>query len=103
MNAGVFKTKTDEHGQITNDPPQFQVFQCIRAPGNEEGGQTILTKTADILRYGVTPSQYQLLSSNTWTVFTPENTVFGGDHFKLPLVTQNELTGNDILRWHDPW
>ncbi|KIK57024.1 hypothetical protein GYMLUDRAFT_247295 [Collybiopsis luxurians FD-317 M1] len=100
---GVFKTKTDEHGQITNDPPQFQIFQCIRAPGNEEGGQTILTKTADILRYGVTPSQHQLLSSKTWTVFTPQNTVFGGDHLKLPLVTQNELTGNNILRWHDPW
>ncbi|KAF5363134.1 hypothetical protein D9758_008353 [Tetrapyrgos nigripes] len=100
---GVFKTKTDEHGRITNDPPQFQVFQCIQAPGNQEGGQTILTNTADILRYGVTPSQRQLLSSKTWTVYTPQNTVFGGDHFKLPLITQNELTGHDILRWHDPW
>ncbi|KAG7087516.1 hypothetical protein E1B28_013477 [Marasmius oreades] len=100
---GVFKTKTDEHGKVVNDPPQIQVFQCIQAPGNEGGGQTILTNTADILRYGVSASLNQSLSLKTWTVFTPQNTVFGGDHLKLPLVTKNELTGNDILRWHDPW
>ncbi|KAF5383926.1 hypothetical protein D9757_007406 [Collybiopsis confluens] len=100
---GVFKTKTDEHGKVTNDPPQFQVFQCIRAPENEEGGQTLLTKTSDILRYGITPAQYQLLSSKTWTTFTAQNTIFGGKQFELPLIAQNELTGNNILRWHDPW
>ncbi|KAF5318287.1 hypothetical protein D9758_018885 [Tetrapyrgos nigripes] len=100
---GLFKTKTDEHGRMTSDSPQFQIFQCIQAPGNQEGGRTILTNTAEILRYGVTHLQKELLSSKNFTVFTPKNAVFGGDHLKLPLVMQNELTGHEVLRWNDPW
>ncbi|KAK7445714.1 hypothetical protein VKT23_014709 [Stygiomarasmius scandens] len=100
---GVFKTKTTESGKIINDPPQFQFFQCIEATESEDGGQTLFSNTADILRNGVTSLQRDLLSSKTWTVYTPQNTVFGGDHFDLPLITRNEFTGNDVLRWHDPW
>ncbi|KAF8886932.1 Pyoverdine/dityrosine biosynthesis protein-domain-containing protein [Infundibulicybe gibba] len=100
---GVFKTKTDENGELTHDPPNFQIFQCLHAPENDEGGKTLLSNTADLLQHGISPAVREWLSKMTYSVYTPQNKVFGGDILKLPLVMRNEATGHDVLRWHEHW
>ncbi|KIJ42544.1 hypothetical protein M422DRAFT_170957 [Sphaerobolus stellatus SS14] len=100
---GVFMTKKDENGELTHNPPTFQVFRCIQAPEKEEGGKTLITNTADLIRDGLTPSQRDWLSGKKYSVFTPANKVFGGELLKLPLIMRNKHTGHDVLRWHEPW
>lgn len=101
---GVFKTKKAPDGTIVDDPPQFQLFQCLHAPEQSEGGQTVLTNTVDLLRDGLTADQRQWLAEKTWSVYTAKNKVFGGDHLmKLPFIVKNEGSGHDVLRWHEPW
>ncbi|KAF8886930.1 Pyoverdine/dityrosine biosynthesis protein-domain-containing protein [Infundibulicybe gibba] len=100
---GCFKTKRDANGELTHDPPNFQIFQCIYAPGEAQGGKTLLTNTAELLKQSLTAQQREWLSKTTWSVYTPQNTVFGGDHLKLPLVMHNDATGHEILRWHESW
>lgn len=104
VHKGVFKTKTTPDGTIVDDPPQFQLFQCLHAPEHSEGGQTILTNTVHLLRDGLTPAQREWLAEKTWSVYTAKNEVFGGDHLrKLPFIIKNEGNGHDVLRWHEPW
>ncbi|TFK63470.1 Clavaminate synthase-like protein [Pluteus cervinus] len=100
---GCFKTKRDANGELTHDPPQFQVFQCIDAPDGNQGGQTLLSNTVTMLEQGLTAEQRQWLANATFSLYTPQNQVFGGDHLKLPLVMKNEATGHDIFRWHESW
>ncbi|KAF8579389.1 Clavaminate synthase-like protein [Ramaria rubella] len=100
---GVFMTKKDENGELTHNPPTFQVFRCIRAPEQAEGGKTLITNTADLICHGLTASQRDWLSGKKYSVFTPANKVFGGELLTLPIIMRNENTGHDVLRWHEPW
>lgn len=103
--SGIFKTKRTQEGTLTHDPPRFQAFQCIHSPdaGLGEGGQTLLTNTNDLMQLGLTEAQRKWLEDKTFSIFTPANKVFGGDHLKLPLVMKNDGTGHDVLRWHENW
>ncbi|KAH8798042.1 Pyoverdine/dityrosine biosynthesis protein-domain-containing protein [Flagelloscypha sp. PMI_526] len=100
---GVFKTKTLPDGSKTHDFPKYQVFQCIKATEGSEGGQTLLTNTDYVLRFGLTNAERDWLKNKTYSVFTPLNQVFGGDLLKLPIIMQNEETSHDIIRWHEDW
>lgn len=101
---GVFFTKSDPiTGKLTHNPPEYQLFQCIHAPDSTKGGQTLVSNSADLLKYGLTESQREWLRSKSWKVYTPINKAFGGDLLGLPLVTSNERTGNEVLRWHEQW
>ncbi|KAF8322303.1 hypothetical protein DL93DRAFT_2223886 [Clavulina sp. PMI_390] len=108
---GVFKLKTLPNGELKDDPPQFQMFQCRKAPSSgsgdiDLGGRTLFANTALIHRYvfetGASP--YTLdVTTRKWTVFTPLNESFGGVHLELPLVETNPLSGRKAVRWHEPW
>ncbi|KAH8804237.1 Pyoverdine/dityrosine biosynthesis protein-domain-containing protein [Flagelloscypha sp. PMI_526] len=100
---GVFKTKVLPDGSKTHDPPKYQVFQCIDTTELSEGGQTLLTNTNHVLRFGLTTAERDWLESRTYSVFTPLNQVFGGDLLKLPIIMKNDETGHDVLRWHEHW
>ena len=108
---GVFKTKTNEDGSITADPPQFQVFQCRHAPSvdgpeADAGGRTLFVNTALIydqtLANNVSPYANDI-KTRKWTVFTPTNQSFGGEPLELPLVETNPLNGRKTVRWHEEW
>jgi hypothetical protein len=108
---GVFKTKTNEDGSVTADPPQFQVFQCRQAPSADDpaadaGGRTLFTSTAliynQVIANNVSPFAEDI-KSRKWTVFTPMNKSPGGQPLELPLVETNPLSGRKVIRWHEQW
>jgi alpha-ketoglutarate-dependent taurine dioxygenase len=109
---GVFKTKTNEDGSITADPPQFQVFQCRHAPSADDpaadaGGRTLFSSSSliysQVLANNVSPYADDI-KNRKWTVFTPTNQSFGGgEPLKLPLIETNPLSGRKVVRWHEEW
>jgi len=100
---GLFKAKVLPSGEITNDPPLFQMFQCIHAPGGGQGGRTMVTNGADALKYGLTAEQREWLSTRRSISFTPKNQAFGGNLVNMPLIMKNEYTGHDCIRWLESW
>lgn len=103
---GVFKTKTNEDGSVTADPPQFQVFQCRHAPSADDpttdaGGRTLFANTALIysqtLANNVSPFADDT-KNRKWTVFTPTNKSFGG-----LVATQQAEPAEYIHRLEERW
>ena len=108
---GVFKTKTNDDGSVTADPPQFQVFQCRQAPSADDpatdaGGRTLFSSTAliysQVIANNISPHAEDI-KNRKWTVFTPTNKSFGGQPLELPLVETNPLSGRKGVRWHEEW
>jgi Taurine catabolism dioxygenase TauD, TfdA family len=99
---GIFKVKTLPNGEITNDPPLLQMFQCVHAPGGGEG-RTMIANGAEVLNSGLTPAQRDWLRERSSISFTPKNEAFGGNPFKMPLVIHNEHSGHDVIRWLESW
>jgi len=103
--------KTLEDGSTTPDIAQFQMFQCRHAPtasspDEDAGGRTLFANTAMIYQqvFANDTSPYASeVKSGKWTVWTPANTAFGGDHIESPIVQMNPLSGRSILRWHEHW
>ncbi|KZV83230.1 Clavaminate synthase-like protein [Exidia glandulosa HHB12029] len=100
---GTFKTKRSEDGRLMPDPPTFQIFECIQAPGGADGGRTLFTNTHMLLQQGVNHALLEKMKLLDWSVFTPQNKNFGGEPLKIPLVHRHEATGHDVLRWHEDW
>jgi alpha-ketoglutarate-dependent taurine dioxygenase len=100
---GLFKAKTLPNGEITNDPPLFQMFQCLHAPGGGEGGRTMVTNGADVLNKGLNAAQREWLRGRRSISFTPKNQAFGGNLVNMPLIIHNDHTGHDVIRWLESW
>lgn len=109
--SGLFKTKRDQNETLASDPPQFQMFQCLRAPsatdgGIDVGGRTLFTNThlihQELFQNDDMPFASDV-NSRLWKVFTPINNSFGGEELKQPITVANPLTAHTILRWHERW
>jgi len=103
--------KTLEDGSTTPDVAQFQMFQCRHAPtasspDEDAGGRTLFANTAMIYQqvFANDTSPYASeVKSGKWTVWTPANTAFGGDHIELSIVQTNPLSGRSVIRWQEHW
>ena len=105
----VFKTKVNEDGTASADPPQFQVFHCRQAPSAnspaaDAGGRTLFANTAFIYNQAIAnnASPYAEIKNRKWTLFMGKIKSFdiGGQPVELPLVETNPL---NIVRWHEQW
>ena len=109
----VFKTKVNEDGTVSADPPQFQVFQCRQAPSADDpaadaGGRTLFANTALVYNQAIAnnASPYaEDIKNHKWTLFMGKIKSFdiGGQPVELPLVETNPLNGRKIVRWHEQW
>ena len=80
--------------------PALQVFQCVHAPGMEEGGQTTFTDTTRILA-NASPEQRALWEKVTVTYRIKKVAHYGGQAVS-PLITAHPEEGYPVLRYNEP-
>jgi alpha-ketoglutarate-dependent taurine dioxygenase len=80
--------------------PAFQIFQCVRAPERDDGGQTTFSNTLRILE-DVDPKTRALWERVTATYRIKVMAHYGGKATS-PLITPHPETGVPVLRYNEP-
>lgn len=79
--------------------PEFQIFQCVSAPGVENGGETTFTNTTKVLR-DVDADTADLWSRITGTYH--HDSPYYKSVVVSPLVTTHPTHGAPIIRYNEP-
>lgn len=77
--------------------PDFLIFQCIKAPGQEAGGETLFTNTVNLHRT-LSQKDREFLGNISLTYKTEKLAHYGGE-FTTPVLTKHPLTGKGIVRF----
>jgi alpha-ketoglutarate-dependent taurine dioxygenase len=80
--------------------PEFQVFQCISAPGTDHGGRTLFSDTTLALA-DASPQTLAAWAATT-VVYTIEKAAHYGGQIRSPLVAPHPDDGFPTLRYHEP-
>ncbi|TVL89314.1 TauD/TfdA family dioxygenase [Streptomyces sp. SAJ15] len=86
-------------GMYREQIPEFQVFQCVRAPGVDNGGETTFSNTPAVLR-DTDPETVAKWSAVTGTYH--RETDFYDSVTTSPLVTTHPVTGTPVIRYNEP-
>jgi pyoverdine/dityrosine biosynthesis protein Dit1/alpha-ketoglutarate-dependent taurine dioxygenase len=101
---GMYKKKTEDSTEL-GDVPLFMLFHCVEAypspDPSEPNGSTLMARTRPILDT-LTAEEKERLSNITLVYNT---SLFG--HQELmhtsPVIIKHPVTGEDVLRYHEPW
>jgi alpha-ketoglutarate-dependent taurine dioxygenase len=87
-------------GAFTGTVPWLQVLRCLESPGPECGGDTVFCNTACLWRDA--PAERQAAWEQVEVEYvTPKLARLGG-RIRVPLVGIHPLTGERVLRYHEP-
>ncbi|MBP2472555.1 alpha-ketoglutarate-dependent taurine dioxygenase [Crossiella equi] len=86
-------------GMYREQVPEFQVFQCVLAPGDGDGGETTFADTAGILR-ALDPETRERWAKVTGTY--RREMAFYKSVTDSPVVTPHPVTGVPVLRYNEP-
>ncbi|ETL95203.1 hypothetical protein L917_06965 [Phytophthora nicotianae] len=100
---GMFKKKTPESTEL-GDPPVFMFFHCVEASPPEDdpkNGNTIITDTRRLLSAlpETTVERLKKISLEYRTSLFRHN----GRVHTSPVVDTHPITGELVLRYHEPW
>lgn len=87
-------------GAFTEQVPEFQIFQCLSAPSNDCGGETLFSDTTALVN-SLTKTQRDLFSKISITYHTERVAHYGGK-FTSPLICSHIRTGEPVLRFGEP-
>ncbi|MFF4223666.1 TauD/TfdA dioxygenase family protein [Streptomyces abikoensis] len=86
-------------GMYREQIPEFQIFQCVHAPGAGDGGETTFSDTAAVLR-NTDPATVEKWSRVTGTY---QRTMEFYDSVTVsPLVTTHPHSGTPVIRYNEP-
>lgn len=87
-------------GAFAEQVPWLQVFQCVEAPGQTQGGETVFSDTASVWR-DATP-ETQSTWQNIEIEYRTEKVAHYGGCIKAALVDSHPLTHETVLRFNEP-
>nr|WP_246260044.1 L-tyrosine/L-tryptophan isonitrile synthase family protein [Streptomyces typhae] len=86
-------------GMYREHIPEFQIFQCVHAPGSDEGGETIFSDTVAVLA-DADPDSRALWSRATGTYHREME--YYDSTTRSPVVTAHPVHGTPVIRYHEP-
>ncbi|RJQ76017.1 TauD/TfdA family dioxygenase [Pseudonocardiaceae bacterium YIM PH 21723] len=86
-------------GMYREQVPEFQVFQCVRAPGSRDGGETTFSHTARALATA-DPAELALWSQVTGSY--RRKMEYYDSLAVSPLVTAHPTHGTPVIRYNEP-
>ncbi|MFD5699454.1 TauD/TfdA dioxygenase family protein [Streptomyces lasiicapitis] len=86
-------------GMYRDHIPEFQIFQCVHAPGEGNGGETTFSDTAAVLA-DADPDARALWSRATGTYHRAME--FYDSTTSSPVVTAHPVHGTPVIRYHEP-
>ncbi|MFI9202244.1 TauD/TfdA dioxygenase family protein [Streptomyces sp. NPDC053048] len=86
-------------GMYREQIPEFQVFQCVHAPGEGNGGETTFSNTPTVLR-NTDPQTVATWSAVTGTYHREME--FYNSVTVSPVVTAHPVTGTPVIRYNEP-
>ncbi|GAA4703925.1 TauD/TfdA dioxygenase family protein [Phytohabitans rumicis] len=87
-------------GMFLDRIPEFQVFQCIYAPGDGQGGRTVFSDTTLVL--ADLPADSRSVWEATEVVYTVAKKAHYGGLVRSPLVVPHPDRSFPTLRYHEP-
>jgi alpha-ketoglutarate-dependent taurine dioxygenase len=87
-------------GAFAQQVPWLQVFQCLEAPGTEQGGETIFCDTGRVWQ-AASPAQ-QALWGSVEIDYSTEKVAHYGGRIRARLVGTHPHSGETILRFAEP-
>ncbi|MGH3778007.1 MAG: TauD/TfdA dioxygenase family protein [Pseudonocardiaceae bacterium] len=87
-------------GMFVEQVPEFQIFQCVSALGDEQGGHTIFCDTNRVLA-SAAPATRALWEGLTLTYRVAKESHYGGTATS-PLVVEHPNCGFPTMRYLDP-
>lgn len=98
---GMFRLKKDSDEA---DIPFMQIFQCVIPPApTDEGGITVFIDTRRMLNEAFTPEEVERLRKLNIGYYMPPSGMFGGKWVYFNVVVPHPITGEPIIRTHEPW
>jgi pyoverdine/dityrosine biosynthesis protein Dit1/alpha-ketoglutarate-dependent taurine dioxygenase len=100
---GMFKKKTPESTEL-GDAPVFMLFHCVEAAPPEEDpkhGNTIITDTRRLL--SALPEQTVERLKKISLEYRTSLFKHDGRVHTSPVVVTHPITGEPVLRYHEPW
>ncbi|MDX3225379.1 TauD/TfdA dioxygenase family protein [Streptomyces sp. ME19-01-6] len=86
-------------GMYRDHIPEFQIFQCVHAPGKDKGGETTFSDTAAVLA-DAAPATRALWSRATGT-YHREMEYYNSTTVS-PVVTAHPVNGTPVIRYNEP-
>ncbi|WP_051746479.1 TauD/TfdA dioxygenase family protein [Streptomyces scopuliridis] len=86
-------------GMYREHIPEFQIFQCVHAPGEGNGGQTTFSDTAAVLT-NADPATRALWSRATGTYHRKME--YYDSTCVSPVVTAHPVHGTPVIRYNEP-
>ncbi|MFZ0214352.1 MAG: TauD/TfdA family dioxygenase [Candidatus Dormiibacterota bacterium] len=87
-------------GMFVDQIPEFQIFQCIKALGDEQGGRTIFCDTTRVLDDADAPTR-KLWENVVLTYRVTKESHYGGTAVS-PLVVEHPTRGFPTIRYLEP-
>lgn len=86
-------------GMYRPQVPEFQLFHCVSAPGEDQGGGTVFSQTSAVLR-DADPAARELWEQVSGTY--RRRTEFYDSVAVSPVVTAHPGTGEPVIRYNEP-
>lgn len=86
-------------GMYREQVPEFQVFHCVAAPGEKNGGETVFSNTTEVLNRSA-PETVALWSKVTGTY--RRKMEFYDSVTISPIVTAHPSHGSPVIRYNEP-
>ena len=86
-------------GMYRPQVPEFQVFHCVSAPGNGQGGGTVFSETSAVLREAA-PASRALWERVTGTY--RRRMEYYDSVAVSPVVAAHPVTGEPVIRYNEP-
>jgi alpha-ketoglutarate-dependent taurine dioxygenase len=88
-------------GHYEDYVPRYFMFQCMHAPATGRGGETTFLH-GRLLLENATAEELQQWRRTVITTYT-KKTYLGGRKFDYPMIMTHPVTGEEILRYPEPW
>lgn len=88
-------------GAYIPETPRFNVFQCLEASDEGEGGETLFSNTAKV--WEEAPAQERNLWSRTQLSYSTEKKAHYGGTIHISLTDRHPSTGEPVLRFIEPY
>lgn len=86
-------------GMYREQVPEFQVFQCVRAPGRDNGGETTFSNTTRVLEH----TDPDIVARWTKVTGTYRRKMEFYDSVTVsPIVTTHPVHGAGVIRYNEP-
>lgn len=87
-------------GAFAKQVPWLQVFQCLEAPGTDQGGETLFCDTSRV--WANADADRQRFWNGVEIEYGTKKVAHYGGTIRATLVARHPLTGDTVLRFNEP-